>query len=64
MNKKMKLPELDYLDWCKKNKKARSVQETERRDWIQEYYLETNAKINGLQFAIMLGMNPLGREDE
>jgi hypothetical protein len=56
----MKIPELDYLDWCKKHKKARSVQETERRDWIQEYCLKTKTKINGLQFIVMLGLNPNG----
>jgi hypothetical protein len=48
-------PELDYLDWCKKVKKAQNIKETYNVAWLREYSKKTKAKINGIQYAIMLG---------
>lgn len=50
-----KIPELDYLDWCRKNKGAQCIEDTYDREWIREFHKETGIKINGMQFAIMLG---------
>lgn len=49
---------LAYLDWCKEVKKANTVEETERRDWIIEFYEseEWNCKpITTLDIIIALG---------
>lgn len=37
MSRELPFP-LAYLDWCKKWKKVKSITDTERKDWIREFY--------------------------
>ena len=47
---------LDYLDWCKEVKKAKSIEETERRDWFIEFVKTKNIKdVSGFDFMIAMG---------
>lgn len=51
---------LDYLDWCKENKGVKKIEETERFDWICEFYYSDawNRKpINGMDIYLAMGGN-------
>lgn len=48
----------EYIDWCKKNKNPKTVEDTERLDWICEFYQseEWNREdVNGLDIYICMG---------
>lgn len=61
MNNKMPMPmpfPLAYLDWCRETKHAKTVEETERRDWIYEFYKSPKwgeKTISGIDFAVAMG---------
>jgi hypothetical protein len=49
---------LAYLDWAKEVKGAKSIEETERHDWIMEFgriYSEAGGQVNGLDIMIAKG---------
>ena len=49
---------LAYLDWCRETKNVKSVKETERRDWIYEFYKSPKwgeKAISGIDLAIAMG---------
>lgn len=49
---------LAYLDWAQEVKGAKSVDETERRDWVMEFgrlYSNAGGSVNGLGIARALG---------
>ena len=51
---------LAYLDWCKKEKNVKSVEETERRDWVSEFYMSDEwgrKDITFVDLAIATGYN-------
>lgn len=51
---------LAYLDWCKKVKEAKSIQQTQNRAWIREFYYSDEwgkKDVNGVDYAIALGAN-------
>ena len=50
---------LEYLDWCKKYKHAKTIKQTFNRDWVSEFYhsKEWNEEpVDGLEYAICLNM--------
>jgi hypothetical protein len=50
---------LAYLDWCKKIKKVKDIKETERRDWVYEFYKSEDWRekdVNGIDFAVAMGV--------
>lgn len=50
---------LEYLDWCKKYKHAKTIKETYRRDWVSEFYHSKEwdeEPVDGLEYAICLNM--------
>ena len=59
MNKEIPTPfPLAYLDWCKEVKKVKTIEETERRDWIIEFYCsdQWNEKpITTLDIVVAMG---------
>lgn len=49
---------LAYLDWVKQNKPVTDISQTERRDWIREFYESEswNQKpVNGFDLAVAMG---------
>ena len=49
---------LEYIDWCKKYKNPKTVEDTERFDWICEFYQSSDwnrEQITGLDICICMG---------
>lgn len=49
---------LAYLDWVKEIKGAKSIEETERHDWVMEFgriYSQAGGQVNGIDIMIAKG---------